>query len=103
MNRDKYRTGYVYILANQGSSVLYVGATTDLLKRVYHHKRKYLHGFTGRYNLNKLLYYEAFVDMDSARIRERKIKGWKREKKISLIESMNPKWEDLYNELKKDS
>ena len=102
MKRGRDQAGYVYILTNQGNSVLYVGTTTNLVKRVYHHKRKYLLGFTQRYNLNKLVYYEVFVDKASATARERKIKGWKREKKLSLIESMNPKWEDLYNELKED-
>lgn len=85
------QTGYVYILTNKGNSVLYTGATTNLLKRSYHHKGKYLRGFTKRYNLDKLVYYEVLADIMSARIRERKIKGWKREKKIGLIESMNPK------------
>ena len=102
MERNKGQIGYVYILTNQGNSVLYIGATANLVKRVYQHKRKYLSGFTERYNLNKLVYYEVFVDVVSARVRERKIKGWKREKKISLIESINPKWEDLDKELKKD-
>ncbi len=97
MNKDMDQTGYVYILTNKGNSVLYVGVTTNLLKRSYHHKLKYLHGFTKRYNLNKLVYYEVFIDIATARVREDKIKGWKREKKICLIESMNPEWKDLYN------
>jgi putative endonuclease len=102
MNKDADQTGYVYILTNRGNSVLYVGVTTDLIKRSYHHKRKYLNGFTKRYNLNKLVYYELFVDIVSARTRERQIKGWKRKKKTSLIEAMNPKWEDLYDRLRGD-
>ena len=102
MNRGADQTGYVYILTNRGNSVLYTGVTTNLLKRSYHHKRKYLHGFTKRYNLNRLVYYEVFVDIMSARFREREIKGWKREKKVGLIVSMNPKWEDLYNGLRGD-
>ena len=102
MNRGTDQTGYVYILTNRGNSVLYTGVTTNLIRRSYYHKRKYLHGFTKRYNLNKLVYYEVFVDIVSARVRGREIKGWKREKKIGLIESMNPKWKDLYDGLRGD-
>jgi putative endonuclease len=102
MNKGADQSGYVYILTNKSNSVLYTGATTDLLKRTYHHKGKYLPGFTERYNLNKLVYYEGFGNIMSARVKERKIKGWKREKKIKMIESMNPKWEDLYRGLKGD-
>jgi putative endonuclease len=102
MKRDKNQTGYIYILTNQGNSVLYIGVTTNLLKRVYQHKRKYLRGFTERYNLNKLVHYEIFIDIANARDRERKIKGWKREKKIDLINTMNPNYKDLYDDLEKD-
>ncbi|MEI8349033.1 MAG: GIY-YIG nuclease family protein [Candidatus Omnitrophota bacterium] len=102
MSKDKHQAGYVYILTNRGNSVLYTGATTNLLKRVFQHRQRYLSGFTKRYNLSKLAYYEVFIDMVSARVRERKIKGWKRGRKISLIESMNPMWEDLYNGLVRD-
>ena len=100
MNRETDQTRYVYILTNKGNSVLYVGATGDLVKRSYYHKRKYLNGFTKRYNLNKLVYYECFPDIKSAKVREHEMKGWKRKKKIRLIESMNPNWEDLYNGLR---
>ncbi|GEM_PF-261157 len=102
MNNVTTQTGYVYILTNRSNSVLYVGVTTNLLKRTYHHKQKYLRGFTKRYNLNKLVYYEALADMRNARDRERKIKGWKRQKKVALIESINPKWKDHYNDLRED-
>ncbi|MFH1868391.1 MAG: GIY-YIG nuclease family protein [Candidatus Omnitrophota bacterium] len=102
MHEGADHNGYVYIFTNRANSVLYTGVTSNLLKRSCCHKRKYLRGFTKRYNLSKLVYYELFTDMVSARIKEREIKGWKREKKIGLIESMNPKWKDLYTRLRED-
>ena len=102
MNRETDQSGYVYILTNKGNSVLYVGVTSDLLRRIYYHQRKYLPGFTKRYNLSKLVYYEVFEDRESACLREREIKCWKRGRKIMLIESMNPKWEDLYDGARED-
>ena len=102
MTRNTDQAGYAYILANRVNFVLYTGVTTNLLKRSCHHKKRYLRGFTKRYNLGKLVYYEVFSDIAAARVREREIKGWKREKKIKLIQSINPKWEDLYMGLKGD-
>ena len=90
---------YIYILTNKGNTVLYTGVTSDLIKRVYEHKQKLIEGFTSRYNVNKLVYYEAFDDIENAIIREKKIKGWLRIKKIRLVELKNPGWEDLYNKL----
>lgn len=96
------RLGYVYILTNKNNRVLYVGSSGNLVRRMKFHKKGYLRGFTRNYNVNKLVYYGVFADMVSARRRERQIKGWRREKKPRLIDSMNPKWVDLSNALKGD-
>jgi len=85
---------YVYILTNK-SRTLYVGMTNNLERRVYEHKNKLVPGFTSKYNLDILLYYEQTADVLSAIAREKQIKGWTRSKKIALIESQNPKWLDL--------
>ncbi len=85
---------YVYIIANV-SRTLYVGVTNDLQRRVYEHKRKLSHGFTRKYNLTLLVYFEATPDILAAIAREKRIKGWPRAKKVSLVESVNPKWLDL--------
>lgn len=87
---------YVYILTNK-STTLYVGVTNNLERRVYEHKQKLIPGFTQKYNLNKLIYYEETSDINSAIAREKQIKGWLRVKKIALIESLNPEWHDLSN------
>jgi len=87
---------YVYIMTNRpGSAVLYVGITGDLVHRVWEHKNKTAPGFTKRYNLTRLVYYETFVYPDAAIAREKEVKGWRRGKKIRLVESMNPQCEDL--------
>ncbi len=91
------RKGYVYILTNTNNTVLYTGVTSNLVKRVYEHKNKMVQGFTEKYNLHKLVYYEVFEDMMNAIIREKQIKGWLRSKKISLIEKANANWTDLYS------
>jgi putative endonuclease len=85
---------YVYILASR-SRVLYTGMTSDLKRRVYEHTHKLTPGFTSRYNVNRLVYYEVTADVKAAIAREKQIKGWLREKKIALIESVNPAWSDL--------
>ena len=85
---------YVYIMTNR-SQTLYTGVTNDLQHRVYEHKQKLVDGFTKKYNLTKLVYYESTDDVRSAIGREKQIKGWLRAKKIALIESMNPQWRDL--------
>jgi putative endonuclease len=87
---------YVYIMTNRPRShVLYTGMTGDLSRRVFEHKNKLVPGFTSRYNLTRLAYYECFFYPDAAIDREKEIKGWRRSKKTRLIESMNPRWEDL--------
>ena len=88
------REYYVYILASR-SGVLYTGVTNDLRRRVWEHKQKLIGGFTKRYNITRLVYYEETPDVKAAIAREKQIKGWLRKKKIALIESLNPGWKDL--------
>jgi putative endonuclease len=86
-------------MANPTRSVLYTGVTNDLRKRVFQHKEKLVPGFTGRYNVNMLVYFESTPDVRSAIEREKQIKGGSREKKTALVNAMNPNWNDLYNTL----
>jgi len=90
---------YIYIITNEINSVLYTGVTNDLKKRIYEHKSKLIKGFTEKYNVDILVYYEVFDDINDAIAREKQIKAGSRQKKIDLIESFNPKWDDLYNKL----
>ena len=90
---------YIYILTNKYNKVLYVGVTNDLIRRIYEHKNNLVDGFTAKYKVHKLVYYDYTEEVMSALIREKQIKGWTREKKINLIESMNPNWKDLWLEL----
>jgi putative endonuclease len=90
---------YVYIMTNSRNTVLYVGVTNDLIRRVYEHKEKLADGFTKRYNIVKLVYYEVLEDIENAILREKQIKAGSRRKKIQLINSMNKEWLDLYDEL----
>ncbi|MGQ0604941.1 MAG: GIY-YIG nuclease family protein [Anaerolineales bacterium] len=90
---------YVYIMTNKYHTVLYTGVTNDLKKRVWQHKEKLLEGFTKRYGVVKLVYYEVSLDVRSAIAREKQIKGGSRQKKMDLINSMNREWRDLYDEL----
>jgi putative endonuclease len=85
---------YVYIMTNR-SMTLYTGVTNNLERRVYEHKHKLLDGFTKKYNIARLVYYEATDDVQWAIAREKQIKGWLRRKKVALIESVNPEWRDL--------
>ena len=85
---------YVYIMTNH-SGTLYVGVTDDLRRRVWEHKQKPIEGFTKRYNITRLVYYEKTPDITAAIAREKQIKGWLRKKKIALIESLNSGWKDL--------
>lgn len=86
---------YVYILSNKSNSVVYVGVTNNLERRLYEHKNGLYDGFTKKYNVHKLVYYEYTTDIRSAIIREKQIKGWRRSKKDDLINSQNPEWKDL--------
>ena len=94
LTRSRGRVYYVYILTNS-SRTLYVGVTNDLRRRVHEHKRKLVPGFTEKYNLTWLAYFEETADIKSAIAREKQIKKWRRSKKIALIESKNPQWMDL--------
>jgi len=91
---------YVYILTNQ-SKTLYIGVTNNLERRVYEHKHKLKDGFTKKYNLTKLVYFEMFNDINDAIKREKQLKNWHRQWKINLIESKNKDWKDLYDEMVK--
>ena len=86
---------YVYIITNKRNTVLYTGITNNLEKRIFEHKNKLIKGFTSKYNVAKLVYYEIFNSPKEAIVAEKKIKGWTRQKKIDLIRSMNKKFEDL--------
>ena len=90
---------YIYILTNKNNTVFYTGITNNLVRRVYEHKNKLSDGFTKKYNVDKLVYYEIFTDPESAIIREKQIKAGSRKKKILLIESMNTGWIDLYSSI----
>jgi len=90
---------YVYILTNKNNRVLYTGVTNDLKRRVYEHKEKLVDGFTKKYNVSKLLYYEVCEDIYGAISREKQIKAGSRMKKIELINRMNKDWRDLYDEI----
>jgi putative endonuclease len=89
----------VYILTNKRNTVLYTGITGDLKARVHQHREKLLPGFTNRYNVSRLVYYEARYDPSGAIPREKQIKAGSRQKKIELIKRMNPEWRDLYDDL----
>jgi len=90
---------YVYIMTNKNNRVLYTGVTSNFKKRVYEHKEKFVDGFTKKYNVSKLVYFEVFEDPENAILREKKIKAGSRQKKIDLINSMNKEWADLYEQL----
>jgi putative endonuclease len=90
---------YVYIMTNKINSTLYTGVTNDLKRRVFEHKNKLIEGFTKKYNIDKLVFYEAYDDINYAIAREKQIKGGTRAKKIKLIEDMNSRWNDLFDEI----
>ena len=90
---------YVYILAGEKNGTLYVGITSNLIKRIYEHKNNIVKGFTEKYKVHKLVYYEECSDIYEAIQREKQVKRWYRKWKIELIENFNPEWEDLYYKL----
>ena len=90
---------FVYIITHKNNTTLYKGETNDLKRRVYEHKEKIVGGFTKRYNLNKLVYYEIFEDPENAILREKQVKGGSRQRKIDLINSLNKEWQDLYQQI----
>ncbi|MBI4989400.1 MAG: GIY-YIG nuclease family protein [Rhodocyclales bacterium] len=89
----------VYILASKRNGTLYIGVTSDLLKRVWEHKNNLVEGFTKKYAVHRLVYYEMLEDMESAIQREKQLKKWNRDWKIDLIEKDNPEWTDLHDSL----
>ncbi len=97
MYREKL--SYVYIMASCKNGTLYIGVTSNLQERVYQHKQGLLDGFTKKYNVKNLVYYEIFGDIGEAIMREKRLKKWRREWKIKLIEKDNPGWNDLYDKL----
>lgn len=89
----------IYIMTNKPNGTLYTGVTSDLIKRVYEHKNGVVPGFTKKYGCKRPVYYESHDSMDNAISREKQIKSGSRDKKVEIIESMNPKWEDLYESI----
>ena len=87
---------YVYILASRRNGTLYIGVTSDLLKRVHEHRTDVIDGFTKKYHVHRLVYFEATTDVLSAIQREKRLKAWKRKWKLELIENSNPEWRDLF-------
>ena len=94
---------YVYLPTNWNNKILYTGMTNNLERRLYEHKNQLVEGFTKKYNVHKLVYFDSTLDVNAAIAREKQIKGWTRKKKNELIESFNPNWEDLSEEWDKDS
>ncbi len=90
---------FVYIMASKKNGTLYVGVTSNLVKRIYEHKNNIVKGFTKKYRIHDLVHYEIFDDVQEAIKREKQLKWWKRNWKIELIEKENPEWLDLYNQL----
>lgn len=85
----------VYILTNRLGNVMYIGVTSDLERRLSEHRAKFVQGFTAKYNVQKLVYMESYGDINDAIAREKQLKGWRREKKNTLVETINPEWKDL--------
>ena len=96
MNKQSY---YVYIMTNTENGTLYTGVTNDLVRRVYEHKNKLFDGFTKKYELNKLVYYKVYDNIETAIAREKQLKGGSRKRKLDLINKFNKQWEDLYEKI----
>ena len=93
------KTYFVYIMASQKNGTLYIGVSGNLKKRVYEHRNDLIEGFTKKYQVHRLVYFESTIDVYSAITREKQMKAWKRQWKIDLIEEKNPDWKDLYDDL----
>jgi putative endonuclease len=91
---------YVYMLASKRNGTLYIGVTSDLVQRIWQHKNKMVQGFTNKYNVDRLVYYEKHYNAESAITKEKQMKKWRRAWKIQLIEDRNPDWNDLYNDIR---
>ena len=89
----------IYIITHHYNTTLYIGVTSNLVQRIYQHKNELVKGFSSKYNLNKLVYFEQFEDMDNAILREKRLKKWNRDWKNRLINELNPSWKDLYPDL----
>ena len=87
--------GYVYIMSNEPHGTLYIGVTSDLIRRLYEHKHGLIEGFTKKYNLKRLAYFETYESIEAAIAREKQLKAWRRDWKIDLVNATNPEWEDL--------
>ena len=94
---ERMKSYYIYILTNKNNTVLYVGVTNDLLRRVWQHKSKLIEGFTKKYNVTKLVYFEKYDNPTSAITREKRLKAGQRKKKLELINSFNKGWKDFFN------
>ena len=90
---------YVYILASKRNGTLYIGVTNDLVRRVYEHKNDLVDGFAKKYAVHRLVYYERYEDVEETILREKRLKKWRRQWKVDLIEEENPEWKDLYEDL----
>ncbi len=90
---------YVYILASKKNGTLYIGVTSDIVKRIYEYKQNLIDGFTKAYDVHALVYFESYKEIEEAILREKQMKKWDRKWKIRLIEEKNPEWEDLYDEI----
>ncbi len=90
---------FVYILTSHKNGTLYIGVTSDLAKRVYQHKNNAVEGFTEKYNVHKLAYFDVYEDIENAIKREKRLKKYRREAKVKLIETENPEWRDLYHDI----
>ena len=93
------RQYYVYILASKRNGTLYIGVTNNLLKRVYEHRNDFIDGFAKKYHIHNLVYYEVYSDITDAINREKRMKKWKRQWKIELIEKTNPQWREVYSDI----
>ncbi|TAH66178.1 MAG: GIY-YIG nuclease family protein [Rhodopseudomonas palustris] len=96
LRRSSMAGGYVYVLTNRPNGILYVGVTSDLVRRVYQHREGFVDGFTKRYGLKRLVYFEHFEDIRTAIQREHNIKHWPRAWKVRMILATNPSWDDLF-------
>lgn len=95
------KPGFIYILTNKTHTVLYVGVTSNLLQRILDHKEhRYQNSFSSRYKVDQLVYWESFQEIGAAIMREKQLKGGSRQKKLNLINSLNPEWNDLYESIK---
>lgn len=94
-----HEQSYVYIMANDRNTVLYVGVTTNLVERIWEHKNNVVKGFTQQYNVHKLVYYEVYESIENAIMREKQLKAGSRKRKELLINTINPEWKDLYDDI----